>query len=189
MTKILIADLSDGYTQADNLSIDDDAFWNLLTCKSLKPGFPETTIAIRSESPPTDYFEVGSMIVVSQRLKQLLENVQAKAEFFKLNVQSDREDFAGIEYYCCNVLECVDCIDYSRSKLTFHTKPGFTDRIDGIQELAIDEAIAAPHVLFRIAKGAEYIVCVNADLANSLTQGGFSGCKCIAPEEWYFGCV
>lgn len=189
MTKILIADLSDGYTQADNLSIDDAAFWKLLTCESLSAIFPETTIAIRSESPPTDYFEVGSMIVVSQRLKRLFESFQAKVELFNLNIQSDREDFAGVEYYCCNILDCVDCIDYKRSKLTFHTKPGFTDRIDGIQELAIDEAIAASHVIFRIAKGAEYIVCVNELLADSLTQGGFSGCKCIAPEEWYFGCV
>lgn len=189
MTKILIADLNDGYTQADNLSIDDAAFWNLLTCESLTGSFPETTIAIRSESPPTDYFEVGSMIVVSHRLKQTLENLRANVEFFKLNVQSDRDDFVGIEYYCCNILDCVDCLDYSRSKLTFHTKPGFTDRVDGIQELAIDESVAALHVIFRIAKGAEYIVCVNDRLADSLTHGGFSGCKCIAPEEWYFGCV
>lgn len=187
MTKIFIADLNDGATQADNLSIDDSAFWDLLGCVSMKDHFPKTTLAIRSNAPPTDYLEVGSMSVVSGRLKQVMEKFEPQAEFFKLHIQTGREDFKSIEYYCCNILDCVDAVDYDRSQLTFHTKPGFTDRIDAIDKLVINEAVAASHVLFRLDKGAKYIICVNDRLADAITQGAFSGCTCIAPEEWRFG--
>jgi hypothetical protein len=189
MTQVLIADIGDRYTQASNLNINDDVMWDLLKCASLIGRFPNATIAIKSDSPPTDYFEVGSMIVVSQRLKQTLDSFRAKVEFFKLNIQTDSGDCVADEYYCCNILDCVDCIDYNRSKLAFNSKPGFNDRIDEIQQLVIDETVADSHMMFRIANGAEYIVAVNDRLADSLTQGGFSGCKCISPEEWYFGCV
>lgn len=188
MSKVLIADLSDGYTEADNLSIDDSAFWLLMRCVPLSTVFPATTVAIRSKGLPRDYFEVGSMIVVSQRLKQTLESFKVNAEFFKIDIHTAGDVVVSDDYYCCNILDCVDCFDYSRGKCGFHTKPGYSDRIDGIQQLAIDETVAASHLLFRIAKGAEYIVCVNDQLADSLAKRGFTGCKCIFPQEWYFGC-
>lgn len=186
MTKILIADLSDGYTEADYVS---DIPQDLMKCVPMAGRFPETTIAIRSESPPTDYFDVGSMMVVSARLRQVLEIFQAKAEFFRLNVETASGPFAVTPFYCCNILERVDCVDRGRSELTYHTKPGFTDHIRSIQRLAIDESIADSHPLFRLAKGAEDLVGIGDELADAIKQEAITGCKCITPEAWRFGCV
>jgi hypothetical protein len=161
VTKILIADLSDGYTEADFRNIANETLRGLILGVPMSGRFPETTIAIRSESPPTDYFDVGSMMVVSARLRQVLESFQARAEFLRLNVETASGPFTGDPYYCCNILQFVDCVDRGRSELTYQTKPGFTDRIDMIQRLAIDEAIAGSHPLFRLAKGAEYLAGVS----------------------------
>lgn len=186
MTKILIADLSDGYTEADYVG---DIPRDLMQCVSMVGRFPETTIAIRSDAPPTDYFDVGSMMVVSARLRQLLERLDARAEFFRLNVRTAAGDFPGADYYCCNILDRVDGIDRERSEFTLHTKPGFTDHLDGIQKLVLDETIAGSHVLFRLARGAEYITAVSDELADAIKQEAITGCKCIAPDVWRFGCI
>lgn len=87
-------------------------------------------------------------------------------------------------FFCCNILDAVECLDFDRGEYTFWQKAGFSDHVDSIKKLAIDEDKVVGYNLFRIAKGAEHIICVSDALANRIENGGFLGIKFVPPEEW-----
>lgn len=190
MTRVLTADLDRNYTRAviQNMELHLDVYLEMLGCEPLADRFPVTTVAIQNDGQPDDYFESGSMIIVSYSLKAQLIEMGAHAEFFRLRIVMDGLEHTDKEFYFCHILDCVDCFDYEHSDYTLQRKPGFTTRIDSIERLAIDEAKAASHAIFRLANGAEHIVCVSDVVGARLLSSGLRGMKIIAPEDWFFGC-
>lgn len=190
MSKVLTADLDRNYTQAviQDMELHLDVYLEMMGCEPLAARFPVTTVAIQADGQPDDYFESGSMIIVSGQLKAQLIEMDAHAEFIQLRIVMDGAEYTGQEFYFCHILDCVDCFNYEYGVCTFHKKPGFTTRIDTIERLAIDEVKAAPHAIFRLANGAEHIVCVSDAVGARLLRSGLRGMKIIAPEDWFFGC-
>lgn len=171
MSKILTADLSSGHP---------NAFVDMV--------FPPTNMLIDSGDSITDYIESGSRVVVSQQLRSVLEDIGVRADFWPLRTFIDEVEYSERVFYLCKILDRVDCFDYARGECTFHTKPGFTHRIDTISRLAIDEDKAAGHHLFYLDNGAGYILCVSDELAERLVSSALTGMKIIAPEDWSFCC-
>ena len=163
MTKIwLQSSDSDQYTEALNLDLEDhaEAYLSVKPCGAMaKVFFSNTRLEILSDNPPADFFEPGTMFTVSDRLKAVLQGFDVHAEFFPLRIMYHGGEYTERTFYFCNIRDCVECLDLVRGKYSFWKKPGFTDNVQKIKRLAIDEEKAAGHHLFRIAKGAEYIVC------------------------------
>ncbi|MBN9121749.1 MAG: hypothetical protein J0I06_21855, partial [Planctomycetes bacterium] len=88
----------------------------------------------------------------------------------------------------CNILDVVECLDHDRGEYTYWEKTGFTDHVDAIKRLAIDEEKAAGHDLFRIAKGGEYIVCASDRVADRIAERELTGVRFVEPCDWQFGC-
>lgn len=181
---------SDQHTEALNLDLKDHAEAYL----GVKPSgamtgifFPGTRLEILSDNPPADYFDVGSLFVVSEHLKVVLDEFKVHAEFFPLRIIYVGADYTERTFYYCNILDCVECFDIARGKYTFWKKPGFTDHIQKIEKLAIDEAKAAGHDIFRIAKGGEYIVCASDRLAAKIEDLKLTGMRFVEPKDWRFG--
>lgn len=147
------------------------------------------TLEVYSEHPPDDYFEPGTVFTVSDPLKRALEKFEVRAEFFPIRVVYEGRDSTDRAFFFCNILDRVDCLDLKRGDYTFWTRPGFTDRVDAIEQLALDECKAAGHDLFRIGTGAEYVVCVSDRVADCIVAERYTGVRLIEPSDWSFGCV
>ena len=176
----------DEYTEAQNLDIEEhlEFFLGVKCCESMAGRFPEQRFEILSDSPPHDNFYSGDDFVVSEKLKTAMEEFNAFAEFFPVRIIYNGKDYTECRFFVCNILDCVDCFDHTRGKATFSKTRGFTDRIDKIKKLAIDEEKAAGHALFRIAKGGEYIECVSDDLAARIEELRLTGMKFVDPDQW-----
>jgi len=116
----------------------------------------------------------------------VLVEFEVLAEFLPFHVIYNGLEYTDRKFYFCNILDIVECLDLKRGEYTFHHKAGFTDHVDKIKKLAIDEEKVAPYHLFRIAKGAEYIVCVSDALANAIEQNDLTGSVFVKPEDWTF---
>lgn len=147
----------------------------------------DMTLEVYSEHPPADYFEPGTVFTVSDRLKATLDEFEVRAQFFPVRVVYDGRDYTERAFFFCNLLDRVECLDLNRGEYTFWKKPGFTDHVDAIKRLAIDESKAAGHDLFRIAKGAEYIVGVSDRVASRIDQQRHTGVRLVEPSDWSFG--
>jgi hypothetical protein len=188
MTKIWCR-LAEEYTRAQIVSEGWFAYdFSVFDCEPAPERFPDVTLDIRSGYPPADFFEPGTVFTVSDRLRSVLEEFKAKAEFFPVRITYRGREYTERSFYFCNILDCVECLDLARGKYTFW-KTGPTDRVDKIRKLAIDEKKAAGHDLFRIAKGGEYLVCVSEGVASRIAERRLTGVRLIEPKEWRFGCV
>jgi hypothetical protein len=192
MTKIWVrSDDPDEYTEAQNLDIKAyaHAYLEVKPCGSLAGRFPPNTrLELLTDHAPPDFFEVGTLFVVSERLRAVLSEYKVHAEFFPLRVIHEGAEYTERRFYFCNVLNCLECFDLARGKYTFWKKPGFTDHVKAIKKLAIDEAKASGHDLFRIAKGGEYIVCASDRVASRVVERRLTGVRFIEPRDWRFGC-
>jgi hypothetical protein len=148
---------------------------------SLKPA---TIELIEPDHPPDDYLWASGMFVVSDRLKQLMEQFSVHAEFLDVRILIAGAEYTDQKFYCCNILDAVDCFDHNRGECTFHESEGFTDHIDKIAKLAIDETKASSYHLFVIAKGGEYITCASNSLVDAIQASGVTGIMFVEPEAW-----
>lgn len=73
-----------------------------------------------------DAWPVLGMWFVSERLKQLLEQIDPQAfEFAATQVDYSTFDEPGPAYWLCNLARQLDCIDDEKSKVTFQTQVDF----------------------------------------------------------------
>jgi hypothetical protein len=164
-----------------------DAGISVFDCMPVRGRFPDTALEITSSHAPSDFFEPGTIFTVSDRLKSLLEEFNVHAEFFPIRVIYEGKEYTERTFYFCNILDCIDGFDLARGDYTFWENPGFIDRVDKIKNLAIDEAKAAGHDLFRLTKGGEYIVCASDRVANRIVERQLTGLRMVKPEDWRFG--
>jgi len=186
MTKILQTGWDKQHTKAENLSmneLDDADIWPMDTAH-FADRWPSVSLKITTKHSPNDYFQVGSIDVVSDQVKAIMEQIGVEAEFLPVRVVYRGKAFSERSFFFCHILDQVDCFDHQRGQCTFHDSPEFKDHIDEIQKLVIDEDKVAGHHLFRIAKGAEYIVCLSDELAARLSESEVTGMRFVEPEEW-----
>jgi hypothetical protein len=187
MTKIWMSTLSDiEYTEAQILNLDEfiKLGIKLMSGEPLSDRFPRTTVEIQSDHPPADYFNTGGMFVVSDRLKAVLEECDAKAEYFELEILFQGKPYTERRYYFANILDKVDCFDREKGKYQLDDAEGFKDYICKIYELRIDENRASGHALFRLAKCWDDIICVSDRLAYKITAMRLTGMNFVPPAEW-----
>ncbi|WP_254510900.1 imm11 family protein [Anatilimnocola floriformis] len=140
-------------------------------------------VEIRSRRLPPDWFCPSGMFVVSQRLKTLLEEWKVLAEFIEIQlVNSKKRPITSDGFFLCNILDAVDCFDFTRGKSTLYDSP--VKRIDRLKKLVIDEKKAASHNLFRLATGVEALAFASDGLADAIIQRGMTGMRFIRPEDW-----
>lgn len=157
---------------------------SIFDCKPVQGQFPDVALELRWQYPPADFFQPGTLFTVSDRLKSTLEEFSVLAEFFPIRVFQQGKEYTDRNYYFCNILACVDCLDLKCGEYTFETKPGWTGTVRTIQKLAIDEDKVTAHDLSRIAKGGEGIVCTSDRLANRIAAQQLTGMRLVPPEDW-----
>jgi len=164
-----------------------DSDISVFDCTPVSGDFPKVVLELRWSHPPADFFQPGTMFIVSDRLKTALEEFPIRAEFFSVRVVRNGVDVQGGGFYYCNILDCVDCLDYENGEYVFESKSGFTNLVREINRLVIDGEKANGHDLFRIANGGEGIVCTSDRVASRISDGQFTGVRMIRPEDWRFG--
>lgn len=177
MTSLLRID----YSRVPRISIRksdeyDDVLSALMEPGPLPEAWPDDcTVDVLTLFKPTDYIHSYPLDLVSEKLKILLEEHGASADFYPVQMIYRRRLWTGPQYFACHIREHLDCYDYARGEYTFYETPGFTDHVDGVQRLAVDEQQAAGHALFRLSKGGEFYILTTDELAADIETQGVTG--------------
>lgn len=146
--------------------------------ESLVGRFPGgVSVLVESARGPSDYFTAGPMRLVSDKLKKIFADAEVNAEYFPVSVQHKAKELA--EFWCLNLLETVDCLDWETSK--FLPEKGFARKIT---KLALQMNAIQNQPLFRIGRTIPVLVAASEDLASKVRQANCSGIVLKSPEEW-----
>lgn len=146
---------------------------------SLKGSFPTLTIALRDgdESPPgiVDYFKVGLLNVVSSKLKNIFESLNAEMEYFLVNVIYNGEP-TQLHYFVANPLKRFDAIDIINSEVVLDEELG--DALS-VKKLVIDQ-MKFQNVKLAVI-GEIQQIGVQDEVAESIMLSDCIGCAFIDP--------
>lgn len=180
MIKLIQTDLSDDvpYPDVDNLTLDELEDVDICGGVSLAGKFPEQQFEYSFSERPyglVDYFEVGMLTVVSEKLKLVLESAQAEVEYFPVTVWYRRKP-ATVQYFAINPLVLLKAVDLARSKLEIDERLGLCE---SIEELVLDESKFAGLKLAMIDEIGR--IGVQQELAEKIVAAGCIGCAFVEP--------
>ena len=159
-------------------------------CIPVPRPFPDTTIMLETKTGPTDFFESGPTMIVSERLRQIFEEFEVKAEFVEVKAQLKRKVYKKKQFYIMNNLDQAPCLDYKRSKYKL-TDSG----LDEIEPLVLDESKSMGKHFFRLGpvrvpgkrnkKAVKPIIqCVSEQLARRIFTDGLTGMMFVISQDY-----
>jgi len=140
--------------------------------RSLKGVFPLTTVSLKLRPKAPDCIGVGSLDLVSERLRDFLVAENINAEFLEVEVVQGRKR-TDSRYYEMNVLELVECLDRQRSVFQENTLSSGERFVSGIDELYLDESKLRGSRLFVMKE--RLVILIREDLAGALAAEKFTG--------------
>ena len=187
MIKILQVDTSGRvpYPEVSNPGLSRLRGLKAIGGTSLAGKFPDLTLLAKDghEAPlgMVDYFKVGLLHVVSERLKSVLESQGAEMEYFPVSVvyAGDPTEEA---YFVANPLKRVKALDLAKSDVKLDEELG--DAI-WVKKLVIDESsfsgikVAVIDEIQRIG--------LRQEIAQAVELAGCTGCSFVDPISVRYG--
>ena len=142
--------------------------------------FPEgIQIKIKTKREPNDYFHAGPISVVSANVKDVFDSYKVKAEYFLLNITLSNGETSLTKYYYLNILEMVDCLDWSASEYTpvreYATK---------LKKIVLVDEMCHQAPVFLVSRTTSNVLCCSDSVVTSLRQYGCKGINYVSSDTW-----
>ena len=146
--------------------------WKLMLGIPVKDWFPENVIfdlSVNDGIQLTDFIpSVHQIMVVSERLKDILQATGEDFEFFPVRIRNHKKRIVEKQYYLANLIGSLECVD--REKSEFFINHIRKDQIFRFQRLVLDESkIPDGKSIFRLGEQTEQIM-VNEPLALKIVK-------------------
>jgi len=101
------------------------------------------------------------------------------AEYLPVTVMQHGKEIETPRYYCCNLLDAVDCFDFENGEAERYP----SGDIKHLKVFQIDEGKARGHHLFRLGEAYENVL-ISDELAARIQKDGIKGMKFLTLESW-----
>lgn len=152
---------------------------------SLAGKFPQLTLEMQDgdEAPPglVDYFKVGLLHVVSERLKAAFSSHSAELEYFPAVVMYNGSATA-VKYFVANPLKRIKAIDLENSDVDLDSELGDAR---SVRKLVLDESRFSGIRLAVIDEIQR--VGLQHEIALAVESAGCTGCSFVSPATVRYG--
>jgi len=177
-----------GYCTLEYLKNVDDPH-ELKRGESRGQGFPSDACFHMDKSHPKEIklpdniYNLDRMIVVSQKLKELVDSKKSPyTEFLPVTIINHKGRVASKDYFVVNPYRVEDCIALDQSDIDWN--PIDSELISACFELVINEKRIDQGLLLFRPKYIPTIVMVREDLANAVMDGDFTGIRFVEIDEF-----
>lgn len=147
--------------------------WPLFSGQRINRLLPKTAVYLKSRL--NDYLRVGSLRIISPRLRSLMEGAGAKVEYVNVSIVHEGREYDDYSYL--NFLEVIDCVDRARSII----EPGIWAE-GNIRRLVLDEQKIGASALFVIEDTV--LIGVSDALSATIRKADCTGVVLKRPEDW-----
>jgi len=161
--------------------------WRLLLrgSKGGFPSLPETARYFIDPPPAYDFQEVGGYWLVTDRMKRVLEDVDADAFCFTACDVRLAKGKPSSLYWLCDVMRVLDALDEAKSRVEIYmdefNKKSYSLLVpDGARLIFRDDAVGSTHI-FRMAHYEDAIICDDV-LKDACKTAGLQGIRFYAGQ-------
>ncbi|EOL8947296.1 hypothetical protein NNQ28_00900 [Cronobacter dublinensis] len=127
----------DLHTDATVTNMNDVMFFNVTLPEKIGSNFPLLQLELDSDLRPNDYFNSGPFVIVSLKMKRILESVGADYEYFDVIITSDTATYPKGDFFFAHLLCEIDFLNKEKSVYTpYESNNAFIERIE---KVVIDE--------------------------------------------------
>ena len=128
----------------------------------------DSEVDVLIENKPTDFFKVGQLYIVSQKLINIFKSAGANIEVLPAKLTNKKgESFKG--YHLLNVLDFEDCFDTDNN--VYEEKDGYYFRVESL----ILNTARINKDIFRVKNLAYYLIFVSKGIKNRVISEKISG--------------
>ena len=148
----------------------------VLSRKLLGAEWPQDiVINIIDEKPPCDTFKCGPLLIVNEKIRQILEHFSSDIEFLHVCVNKNDNYYDG--YYFANVVISEDILD--RDNSVYYE---FDNEVEDISLLRLLDKNVVSSIFFLDVD--DYILITRDEVATAIIKQNLSGVKFFSPEDW-----
>ncbi|ELY2651593.1 imm11 family protein [Cronobacter sakazakii] len=103
------------YTDSTVTNMYDVIPFNVTLPEKIGNKFPILQLELDSDLRPNDYFKSGPFVIVSSKMKAILEIFNAEYEFFDVVITSDKITYPKSDYFFAHLLCAIDFINKKQS--------------------------------------------------------------------------
>ncbi len=178
---ILKPDLSgnSSWIQAKLKNVRDFLYTRLTSPEPWPKNMPTPVVAVETnlDIGLPDYWSCGPFIMVSSKLKSILEAHKAEVEFLPAQIHRRVKRVGG--NHSVHFLKVIDCIDATRTVASLRD-----GCFEDIEKLTLDESRTQDSPLFVVDRTSRRIVCVSSRFASHLRKAKLSGLQILSAGEW-----
>jgi len=122
----------------------------------------------------------GTLLTVSKKAKEVLEELDLPVEFFELSIKGKKISLT--EYFIVNVIGKIECVDFEKSDVEINETFGF---IDAYNSLVLDEGkIPSQTDIFLLGENIAKFVIISKRVKNAVEAAGLTGFIIVKPENY-----
>lgn len=122
----------------------------------------------------------GTLLTVSKKAKEVLEELDLPVEFFELSIKGKKISLT--EYFIVNVIGKIECVDFEKSDVEINETFGF---IDAYNSLVLDEGkIPSQTDIFLLGENITKFVIISKRVKNAVEAAGLTGFIIVKPENY-----
>ncbi|EOU9605671.1 hypothetical protein QMT25_08340 [Cronobacter dublinensis] len=129
--------VDDLHTDVTVTNMNDVMSFNVTLPEKIGSNFPLLQLELDSDLRPNDYFNSGPFVIVSLKMKRILESVGADYEYFDVIITSDTATYPKGDFFFAHLLCEIDFLNKEKSVYTpYESNNAFIERIE---KVVIDE--------------------------------------------------
>lgn len=143
----------------------------------MDPDAPRDTIL-------TDFLQnIHSLLIVSRRLKEFLENRGVKAvEYLPVTILNHKGKVASSDYFIVHTVDDIDCLDLAQSGPRYSSIR--KESIDRVERMVLDPTRVSPErELFQV-KNLDGFTFATRALADAITREKFTSIEWLPIEDY-----
>ncbi|MDV5354588.1 hypothetical protein QM201_06670 [Enterobacter asburiae] len=161
------------YTDATVTNMNDVMLFNVTLAEKLGSNFPVLQLELDSDLRPNDFFRSGPFIIVSAKMKKILESVRADYEYFDVIITSDTATYPKGDFFFAHLLCGIYFLNKEESVYTpYESNDAFIERIE---KVVIDEQKMGGAPAAILKNCFEDVTVYQDKLVDKMIQASISG--------------
>jgi hypothetical protein len=152
--------------------------YKLTVGEMLGSNFPKLRLQLDDDGKPADYIESGPMLIISEKLKKIMETLNCLVEYHPVELRHKDGSSAAENYFLANILLHLDFLD-QRAVYTMED-----DCIDEIESLVVDDDKVEGVNLCYLKNAYDAVLLASDRFAILCRDQNVTGPRFILPDEW-----
>lgn len=145
---------------------------------------PPLKVRVISRKRPADMIMYGLQCVVSERLRDVLDQFKVQARYFPTEVTWKKAPYTDAKFFLMKLHDNLDALDTAKSDYDVWDRGGTILPYIHMRRVVLRDDVVEGYHFFSLAKCLDQILIASEELVNAVKAAGLTGMTILTLEKW-----